>query len=187
MGADVVFNSHHCDLYEEIMKLTDGIGVDAAIDITGAGEAIRTALRSVRAADGWWRGPAHQAGGAGPGQRPHLPGGGVHRHLRPEDLGDLGGFRQVMNGPYYHLDTVMGRRFPLEDYEEGLCLYGAGRARQGAALSLSVAPEQYNRRPAFLPPGPETFEEEYHAVRKGILAELVPGICWICGFWNRKW
>lgn len=36
MGADVVFNSGKCDLVEEVKKLTDGVGVDAAIDITGA-------------------------------------------------------------------------------------------------------------------------------------------------------
>ena len=35
-------------------------------------------------------------------------------------------FAKVMNGPYYHLDTVMGRRFPLEDYEEAFACMERG-------------------------------------------------------------
>ena len=31
-----------------------------------------------------------------------------------------------MNGPYYHLDTVMGRRFPLEDYEKAFACMERG-------------------------------------------------------------
>ena len=50
MGADVVINSGKCQLQEEVLRLTDGVGVDAAIDITGAGAAIQASLRCVRAA-----------------------------------------------------------------------------------------------------------------------------------------
>lgn len=50
MGADEVFNSGRCDLPAEIKARTDGIGVDVAIDITGAAAAINTGLKCVRAA-----------------------------------------------------------------------------------------------------------------------------------------
>jgi len=127
MGADVVFNSHHCDLYEEIMKLTDGIGVDAAIDITGAGEAIRTALRSVRAA-------GRLVGVGLPTKRVELDLANDLIYREVEFTGISGrkiwetweDFAKVMNGPYYHLDTVMGRRFPLEDYEEAFACMERG-------------------------------------------------------------
>ena len=127
MGADITFNSHHCDLYEEIMKLTDGIGVDAAIDITGAGEAIRTALRSVRAA-------GRLVGVGLPTKRVELDLANDLIYREVEFTGISGrkiwetweDFAKVMNGPYYHLDTVMGRRFPLEDYEEAFACMERG-------------------------------------------------------------
>ena len=50
MGADVVLNSGKCDLPAEVKALTDGVGVDAAIDITGAEPALNSALKCLRAA-----------------------------------------------------------------------------------------------------------------------------------------
>ena len=49
MRADFVINSSEQDASEEVKKLTGGLGADAAIDITGAGAAIRSALQSLRA------------------------------------------------------------------------------------------------------------------------------------------
>ena len=43
MGADAVLNSAKCDLPAEVRTLTGGVGVDAAIDITGAEPAIAAA------------------------------------------------------------------------------------------------------------------------------------------------
>lgn len=50
MGADYVFNSAQVDLPAEILRLTDGLGADAAIDITGAQAAINADLKCLRAA-----------------------------------------------------------------------------------------------------------------------------------------
>ena len=109
------------------MKLTDGIGVDAAIDVTGAGEAIRTALRSVRAA-------GRLVGVGLPTKRVELDLANDLIYREVEFTGISGrkiwetweDFAKVMNGPYYRLDTVMGRRFPLEDYEEAFACMERG-------------------------------------------------------------
>ena len=45
MGADAVLNSAKCDLPAEVKALTGGVGVDAAIDITGAEPALNSALK----------------------------------------------------------------------------------------------------------------------------------------------
>ena len=50
MGADAVLNSAKCDLPAEVRTLTGGVGVDAAIDITGAEPALNSALKCLRAA-----------------------------------------------------------------------------------------------------------------------------------------
>ena len=127
MGADVIFNSRHGGLYEEIMKLTDGIGVDAAIDVTGSGEAIRTALRSVRAA-------GRLVGVGLPNKRVELDLANDLIYREVEFTGISGrkiwetweDFAKVMNGPYYHLESVMGRHFALEDFEEGFACMERG-------------------------------------------------------------
>ena len=122
MGADLVFNSGKCDLVAEVRKLTDGIGVDAAIDITGAEAAINTALKCLRAA-----GRMVCVG---------LPTKPVALHDMTDDLiyreiqltGVSGrliwqtweDFAKVMKGPYYKLDKVIGGCFALEDYEKAL-------------------------------------------------------------------
>ncbi len=121
MGADVILNSGHCDLTEEIMKLTDGIGVDAAIDVTGAGPAIRSGLKSVRAA-----GRMVCVG---------LPSKPVELDLandliyREVELTGISGrkiwetwddFAKVMKGPYFKFEQVIGEKFALEDFQKAL-------------------------------------------------------------------
>ncbi len=121
MGADQVFNSGKCDLVEEIHKLTDGIGVDAAIDITGAAAAIRTSLKCVRAA-----GRLVCVG---------LPGKPVELDLtndliyREVEMTGISGrkiwetwedFAKVMESPYFKLDKVLGQRFALKDIDAAL-------------------------------------------------------------------
>lgn len=121
MGADVVFNSEKCDLVEEILKLTDGVGADAAIDVTGAGPAIRTGIKSVRAA-----GRVVCVG---------LPTKPVELDLandliyREVELTGISGrkiwdtwedFATVMKGPYFKLDKVLGGKFRLEEFDRAV-------------------------------------------------------------------
>ena len=109
------------------MKLTDSIGVDAAIDVTGSGEAIRTALRSVRAA-------GRLVGVGLPTKRVELDLANDLIYREVEFTGISGrkiwetweDFAKVMNGPYYHLESVMGRHFALEDFEEGFACMERG-------------------------------------------------------------
>lgn len=122
MGADVVLNSGSCNVAEEVKKLTDGIGADVAIDVTGAEAAINTALKSVRTA-----GRVVCVG---------LPTKPVTLHDMTDDLiyreVELTGvsgrliwdtwkdFSKVLKGPYFKLDKMIGGKFTLEDYEKAL-------------------------------------------------------------------
>ena len=136
MGADVVLNSGKCDLPAEVRKLTDGIGVDAAIDITGAGAAIRSGLQAVR--------PAGRLVCVG------LPGKPVELDLandliyREVELTGISGrkiwetwqdFATVMKGPYFKLDKVLGERFKLEDLMKAV-----EKVRAGAPGKMIVYP-----------------------------------------------
>lgn len=121
MGADVTFNSGRCDLPAEIRKLTDGVGVDAAIDVTGAEAAINNSLRSVRAA-----GRMVCVG---------LPTKPVTMDLtedliyREVEMTGVSGrriwetwsdFAKVMKSPYYKIDRVIGKRFAMRDLDLAL-------------------------------------------------------------------
>ena len=128
MGADVVLNSGKCDLPAEVKALTDGVGVDAAIDITGAEPALNSALKCLRAA-----GRLVCVG---------LPTKPITFHDMTDDLvyrevqltGVSGrkiwetweDFAKVMKGPYFKLDQVIGGRFPMKDFEAALAQIHSG-------------------------------------------------------------
>jgi alcohol dehydrogenase len=48
MGADVVLNFEKTEVIEEIKRLTDGKGVDVAIEAPGTQNAFENALRALR-------------------------------------------------------------------------------------------------------------------------------------------
>ena len=140
MGADYVFNSGKVDLPEEVRKLTGGMGADAAIDVTGAGPAIISSIRSVR--------PAGRVVGVG------LPGKPVALDLandlfyREVELTGISGrkiwqtwedFAKVMSGPYYKLEQVMGGRYALKDFDKALA-----DIRGGAPGKMLVYPNEAN-------------------------------------------
>ena len=121
MGADVVLNSGKCDLPAEVLKLTDGIGADVAIDITGAGAAIRSGLKSVRAA-----GRLVCVGLPSKPVELDLANDLIYREI---SLTGISGrkiwetwedFAKVMNGPYFKLENVLGQRFALEDLPKAI-------------------------------------------------------------------
>lgn len=127
MGADVVINSASCDLVAEVHKLTDDLGVDAAIDITGAGAAINNSLRSVRSG-----GRLVCVG---------LPSKPVTMNLtedliyREVEMTGISGrliwrtwedFSKVMKDPRYHMERIMGHRFLMKDFEQAFAEIRSG-------------------------------------------------------------
>ena len=122
MGADAVFNSSKSDLPTEVKALTDGVGVDAAIDITGAEAAINSDLKCLRTA-----GRLVCVG---------LPSKPVTIQDMTDDLiyreitltGVSGrkiwetweDFAKVMKGPYWKLDRVIGGRYAMDDFESAM-------------------------------------------------------------------
>lgn len=48
LGATYVLNAKQCNVVEEVQKLTDGEGVDAAMEVVGATATIQTAIEATR-------------------------------------------------------------------------------------------------------------------------------------------
>ncbi len=119
MGADYVFNSGRDDLPAEVKKLTGGVGMDAAIDVTGAGAALNTALKCLRAA-----GRLVCVGlPTRPVTFPDMADDLIYREIQ---LTGISGrlvwktwedFAKVMAGPYYKLDRVIGGKYAMSDYK----------------------------------------------------------------------
>lgn len=118
MGAQHVINSAKCDLVAEVKRLTDGLGVDVAIDITGAPAAINASLKSVRAA-----GRLVCVG---------LPSREVTMDLtedliyREVEMTGISGrkiwetwedYAKVLRDPRYKLERLMGHTFAMRDFE----------------------------------------------------------------------
>ena len=121
MGADTAFNSGKCDIVEEVKKLTDGVGVDAAIDITGAASAINNSLRSVRAA-----GKLVCVGLPTKNVEIDMTNDLIYREIEVTGVSGRkiwetwNEFARVMKGPYYKIDKVLGNRFQLKDFEKAI-------------------------------------------------------------------
>lgn len=121
MGADVTINSGSCDLPAEVRRLTDGLGVDAAIDITGVGAAIQNSLRSVRAA-----GTLVCVGLPGKPVELDLTNDLIYREIKMTGISGRKiwdtwtDFAKVMKGPYFKLDKVIGERFPMREIDRAL-------------------------------------------------------------------
>ena len=116
MGADVVINSGKTDLVEAVRQYTDGIGVDAAVEITGAAPAINNALKAVR--------PAGRMVCVGLPTKPVTLDMTEDLIFREVQLTGVSGrkiwetwsdFAKVMKSPYYKVEKVMGGRFPMKD------------------------------------------------------------------------
>lgn len=122
MGADAVFNSARVNLPAEIRSLTDGIGADAAIDISGAAPAINTDLKCLR--------PAGRMVCVGLPSKPvTLEDMADDLIFREIELTGVSGrkiwktwedFNKVMKGPYFKLDHIVGGRFALKDFNVAL-------------------------------------------------------------------
>ncbi len=138
MGADVVANSGTCDLPALVKELTGGVGADAAIDITGAGPALNTALKCLRAA-----GRLVCVGlPTKPITFPDMSDDLIYREIV---LTGVSGrkiwdtweaFKKVMQGPYYKPEQMIGGRFPMKDFEAGIA-----QMRRGVPGKVLLYPE----------------------------------------------
>lgn len=136
MGADIVINSGKEDLVSAVLKLTDGLGVEAAIDVTGSPAALNNSLKCVMAC-----GRLVSVG---------LPGEPVTMDMtedlfyRQIQLSGICGrriwetwddFKTVMKNPIYDMERVIGGKFALEDYEQGFA-----KMRTGAPGKMFLYP-----------------------------------------------
>lgn len=121
MGADEVFNSSNVDLVEEMKKRTEGRGVDVAIDVSGAGQAINTSLQAVRAGGRF----------VGVGLPSHPVAINLTEDLffREIEMTGVSGrliwqtwedFTKVMKDPRYNIERIMGHRFLMKDFEQAI-------------------------------------------------------------------
>lgn len=121
MGADYVINSGEEDLENAVKALTNGVGVDATIDITGNGKAIVAGLRSLRKAG------IFISVGLPNGKIPidltediiyrEVVYTGVSGRLMFDTWKDC---MQILKTPGFSLAPAMGNIYKLEAYEEAL-------------------------------------------------------------------
>lgn len=121
MGADVVLNSKEQNVTEEVLKLTEGRGCDAAIDISEAKAAYDAALRALR--------PGGRLVGVAlpPGEVPldlandvfykEVEVTGVSGRLIWQTWED---FEKVMAGPYFEAEYVLGQKFDVKDIDKAI-------------------------------------------------------------------
>ncbi|MDD5922160.1 MAG: alcohol dehydrogenase catalytic domain-containing protein [Eubacteriales bacterium] len=121
MGADTTVNSGEEDLREIVMDHTDGIGVDAAIDVTSAGPAIQLDIKLLRAGGRFV--------GVGLPTKPvemDLANDVFYREIEVTGIsGRLiwrtwDDFSKVMKGPYFKVEEVTGKRFRMRDIDKAV-------------------------------------------------------------------
>lgn len=136
MGADFTVNSAKENLVETVLRLTDGLGVEAAIDVTGSPAALNAALKSVMA-----MGQLVSVGLPGEPVTMDMTEDLFYRQIR---LSGICGrriwetwddFTTVMKNPIYDMKRVIGGQFALEDFEQGFA-----KMRSGAPGKMFLYP-----------------------------------------------
>ena len=127
MGADVTVNSAEEDLTAAVLRLTDGLGVEAAIDVTGSPASLNASLRSVTAC-----GRLVSVGLPGEPVTMDMTEDLFYRQIR---LSGICGrriwetwddFTKVLKDPLYDMKRVIGGQFALADYERGFAAMRSG-------------------------------------------------------------
>ena len=127
MGADIVINSSRENLTERVLGLTDGLGVEAAIDVTGSPTSLNSSLKSVMAG-----GRLVSVGLPGEPVTMNMTEDLFYRQIR---LSGICGrkiwstwehFTEVMKDPIYDMSRVIGGQFALEDFENGFAAMRSG-------------------------------------------------------------
>ncbi len=136
MGADVVFNSGKCSIVDEVLRLTGGLGVEAAIDVTGSPRALNDSLKCVMAC-----GRLVSVGLPGEPVTMDMTEDLFYRQIR---LSGICGrriwetwddFTKVLKSPLYDMDQVIGGKFALKDYQQGF-----DKMRSGAPGKMFLYP-----------------------------------------------
>ena len=136
MGADMIVNSTREDLVSTVLKQTYGLGVEAAIDVTGSPASLNASLKSVMAG-----GRLVSVGLPGEPVTMDMTEDLFYRQIR---LSGICGrriwetwddFTRVMKDPIYDMSQVIGGKFALEDYEHGFA-----RMRSGAPGKMFLYP-----------------------------------------------
>ena len=121
LGADHVINRVTDNLEAEVKRLTDGLGVDVVIEVTGNEEAIRSGLRCVRSAGRFVC--------VGLPTKPitlNLTEDIIYREV--EFTGVSGrkiwdtwvDFTEIIKDPRYKLEYVIGEKYAMIDYEKAI-------------------------------------------------------------------
>jgi len=139
MGADVTLNFHHCDPVDEIMKLTGGRGVDAAIEALGTQGTFEAALRVLK--------PGGTLSSLGVYSTDltiplaaFAAGLGDHRIVTALCPGGKERMRRLMNvlaSKRLNLDVLVTHRYPLDDIVNAYDLFAHQR---DGVLKVAIKP-----------------------------------------------
>lgn len=129
MGADLTLNARMEDVVARVQAETAGLGADVAIDFTGSGRAIISALRAVR------KGGMLVLVGLPDGEIPinlsedliykEITVTGVAGRLMYETWEDC---IRILQDPRFTLEPVIGGRYKLADFEEAFAAIRGGAA-----------------------------------------------------------
>ena len=137
MGADVAFNSMEHDVCGRIMELTDSVGVDAAIDISGVEAAILSDIKAVR--------PGGIFVGVGLPTKKialDLTNDVFYREVRITGVSGRkvwrtwNNFAAILKSPFFKADRFIGGIYPLSDYQSAFAA-----ARSGVPGKMLLHPE----------------------------------------------
>lgn len=137
MGAEIALNAKNEDVVARVKAETEGLGADAAIDFTGSGRAIVSALRTVR------KGGMLVLVGLPDGEIPinltedliykEITVTGVAGRLMYETWEDC---IRILQDPRFSMDPIIGGKYALEDYEAAFAAI-----RGGAPGKMLLIPE----------------------------------------------
>ena len=136
MGADVTVNSRKEDLVAKVLELTGGLGVEAAIDVTGSPAALNSSLKCVMA-----MGRLVSVGLPGEPVTMDMTEDLFYRQIRLSGIcgrriwDTWDDFTTVMKDPIYDMSRVIGGQFALADFEAGFA-----KMRSGAPGKMFLYP-----------------------------------------------
>ena len=139
MGADVVLDFSKGDVVEQIKELTDGKGVDVAIEALGTQSTFENALRVVRPG-GTLSSLGVYSGKLSVPLEPFAAGLGDHRIVTTLCPGGKARMRRLMELVRYgklDLTPLLTHTFPLERIAEAYRVFGD---RRGGVIKVAIKP-----------------------------------------------
>ncbi len=139
MGADVVLNFEKTDVITEVKRLTDGKGVDVAIDALGTQNTFENALRSLRAG-GTLSSLGVYSGKLSVPLEPFAAGLGDHKIVTTLCPGGKERMRRLMELVRHgrlDLTPLLTHTFSLDDITEAYKVFGE---RREGAIKVAIKP-----------------------------------------------